>query len=618
MAKKTENIVENCSVIRLDLSNQADFDTKCKCINRFSLDDVKKIGYFLPSLMKKYRFECMDRDGKFIVPSSFKAFDSQVQKKSDWVGALAVFLLPCNLKTFISILPDNLKSLLLETAKRHYITEQSAKKIYGEQCLAEVYWLRKDVIVEISLFFQTISLWNASFKPCYYMELLGADMYRCCLEYLFEKERELVFADSIPDNIQIFNGEDCILNDFMQLEPMFDGGRISAPKTKLITMQLMRNVEDVHFKEFFHDDQSDWLFSHLRSFYVFNLYAEMKKAKAYSLKDDMAFEIIRKMFGNLHLCDEMLFKTILPHIEGLKKKNIQMSSYSSLLLNVKKCLDYLEEKRWMSVGCFLLKVRTNGHSADNVSPERVYRLFNVEEYSKCDVKNDYTDKKIPLERIVADISDPFVKSCLFLFAAFGLVEIAFSNNRVKDETSIYDRLQYVRLTRLGSYVIGRTSTYSMIAADKDELPDFILDEERLLIKITKPRSPYFFVIDKFASAVTQNLYRVDPKSFLKTCSGKTDVQEKITLFKRYFGNNIPKVWTDFFESLLSQCNPLKKVKGKYELRQISPADKRLQEIILSDENLRKLVLRTEKYMLIIKSDDVEKVGMILKSYGYIL
>ena len=54
------------------------------------------------------------------------------------------------------------------------------------------------------------------------------------------------------------------------------------------------------------------------------------------------------------------------------------------------------------------------------------------------------------------------------------------------------------------------------------------------------------------------------------------------------------------------------------VRRINPDDKRLQEIILTDKDLKKYIVRAENYIILMEKKHVDKVSQILRGYGYFL
>ena len=131
-------------------------------------------------------------------------------------------------------------------------------------------------------------------------------------------------------------------------------------------------------------------------------------------------------------------------------------------------------------------------------------------------------------------------------------------------------------------------------------------------------SPRRAVFSQFAKAVTPVLYSVDFGSFLEGCTMRNEVESKIKKFRHIVKEDLPEVWETFFAELLNRCNPLLNVRSKYVVRRINSDDKRLQEIILTDKELKEYIVRAENYIILMEQKNMDKVSHILRRYGYLI
>ena len=60
------------------------------------------------------------------------------------------------------------------------------------------------------------------------------------------------------------------------------------------------------------------------------------------------------------------------------------------------------------------------------------------------------------------------------------------------------------------------------------------------------------------------------------------------------------------------------MKTSYVVRRINSNDKRLQEIILTDKELKKYIVRAENYIILMEQKNMDKVSHILRGYGYLI
>lgn len=144
----------------------------------------------------------------------------------------------------------------------------------------------------------------------------------------------------------------------------------------------------------------------------------------------------------------------------------------------------------MPVDYFLVNVRTQ--ASDKLKqPEGTYELFYEDYFYKSVLVNGFTNSIISLDNVISNLSNPFVKSFLFLLASLGIVEIAYSAVPPSNATSIYDTLHFLRITELGQFVTGLIGHYNETGRGGTQT-DFAIDDERLLLKLNNPKSPYAF------------------------------------------------------------------------------------------------------------------------------
>lgn len=153
----------------------------------------------------------------------------------------------------------------------------------------------------------------------------------------------------------------------------------------------------------------------------------------------------------------------------------------------------------------------------------------------------------------------FITGSVFLYAAFGLMEIAYNNinSDVLGETyfSGYDGLQYIRLTPLGAYVLGLTSTYE--ASNTEKANKLIFDEDSLIILAEGDLDVINVSLANYAERLASNRFRVSNGYFLKDCKNAKDIQNKITLFKNTVGKSLPANWESYFTQLLNNAKVVK-------------------------------------------------------------
>lgn len=314
----------------------------------------------------------------------------------------------------------------------------------------------------------------------------------------------------------------------------------------------------------------------------------------------------------LQLGDDFI-ALFLPHISGASKSVCNSYTVSLFLNLIAESMDKLSDKEWISVNLFSKQLRYWGLNSVGVD---LFCLIKPSSY-RTKLSNNWTSKAINFDDILPQITLPAIKSIFFLLASWGMVEIAYQSPNGSNTVSPFDGVEYVRLTALGRFAFGIDSEYTPPVV-VESVKDFELSSDRLLIKFLDADSPRRAVFSQFAKAVTPVLYSVDFSSFLEGCTIRNEVESKIKKFRNIVKENLPEVWETFFSELLNRCDPLLKVKTSYVVRRINSNDKRLQEIILTDKELKKYIVRAENYIILMEQKNMDKVSHILRGYGYLI
>ncbi|MDI6792133.1 MAG: hypothetical protein QME81_04610 [bacterium] len=219
------------------------------------------------------------------------------------------------------------------------------------------------------------------------------------------------------------------------------------------------------------------------------------------------------------------------------------------------------------------------------------------------------------------VTAPLIKAAMFLLAGFGMVDIAYNlpqNDLFQEKTneylSVFDGLQYIRLTKLGAYISGLTEKYEV--KFEEEKANIILDERRLIINIEGKDILKTLALERIADKIADNHYRVDYNSFLKECYSKKDITQKVKFFKDEISSKPPEVWQDFLDDILKKINPLtpEKTMAVYKLT----PDQELISLVAKDEILRKHIFKAEDYRIVIEASNVKKVKKRLGEFGYFI
>ena len=231
----------------------------------------------------------------------------------------------------------------------------------------------------------------------------------------------------------------------------------------------------------------------------------------------------------------------------------------------------------------------------------------------------YENKIYVGSRNNALVYQPFIKGTIFLYAAFGLIEIGYdeidTTQYGKTYFSAYDGLQYFKLTPLGSYVFGKTATYeSEFSQQKNKLQ---LSEDSLMILAEGEMGVLDVMLANFAEKSGTNRYRVTHAHFLKNCVKAPDIDKKITLFTQTISTKLPTYWLQQFEIWKSNAAKIK-VDNSTKIFKIPESDKELQKIIAQDPILKALILKAEQFNILVPVANVLKFKARMRELGYLI
>ncbi|MCF6335400.1 MAG: hypothetical protein L3J12_06640, partial [Spirochaetales bacterium] len=123
---------------------------------------------------------------------------------------------------------------------------------------------------------------------------------------------------------------------------------------------------------------------------------------------------------------------------------------------------------------------------------------------------------------------------------------------------------------------------------------------------------------QMSSPLGAGCFIVSPDIFLKDCDTVKDIKEKIKRFKTNICAEPPRIWEDFFNSLLQKVNPLEHKKEEVLLFRLDPDNKDLISLLFSDPYLKLNIMKVEDYHILIKESAYKTVQQRLSEYGYLL
>ena len=273
---------------------------------------------------------------------------------------------------------------------------------------------------------------------------------------------------------------------------------------------------------------------------------------------------------------------------------------------------------WLAFSNIVSFVKYRDYRIEPISTSKAGNLYY--EYFDDEGHGKYSSKKwVSKERYHRSILVPYLKGVCYLFAAYGLLDIAYDTPNVaimgKTAQSPYDGLKYIRINKLGAYALEKTSTYessgtltkTTIRLSEDSLT-VIIDENDMI-------SP--LILEPFTERVSPNRFRTEADFFLRGVVSRTQLNHKIDTFKTSVSADIPDNWQRFFQALKGRINPLETV-SDIRVFHIPNKNKELIQLIAKDPYLQEICLKAEGYHVIVSHKNLPKFKRRLEEFGYFL
>jgi len=417
-----------------------------------------------------------------------------------------------------------------------------------------------------------------------------------------------------PSNKYIYNtGERDIQTELSLLIAYSGQGQIAVTgkgRPSLSTIGKMQ--KKLNLQEFF-PQAKDKPLKHLRSMLLAGLTVTIMPKQ---VQIDIAAMIKEGIFSSNYTSRFESFPIIAHYIKGIGYLDSnEIFSIENVMIQL---LKQLPANEWISYENVETYLRYN---VIDIKPVSEYTSSNklYFEYSDTEFKY-YSDRHyIKTATYRKAIVEPFVKGSMFLFAAFGLLEIAYDEPDVealgRSAFSPYDKLAYLKLTPLGYYVAGNTNVY--VPPKGVHGSEIKLSEDSLTIIIDSNDEVSGALIEPYAERVSPSRYQTDFRLFLKDCRSKKELDTKIKLFQQFISNDLPPNWTQFFNDLRQKIDPFDEVE-EMKIFKIPSDNNALIRIIAKDAMLKKLIIKAEGYHILVPKDNVSKFKKRLQEFGYFI
>ncbi len=412
-----------------------------------------------------------------------------------------------------------------------------------------------------------------------------------------------------------YNGEKDIFLELPRIIAYYEQGSIKTTiKDRVIASTLSKMQRTLKLTEFF-ENTKDKALKNLRTNVIASLFVSIGKLKY----DGSHSTLLEKMF-HLYKKDYYFisFPRLLPYIKGTN--SLEDNEINPLESYIYGMLQDLPLEEWVSLHTIekAARYRLLVSTPVNIgwANEKLYVNKPSKKYHGRNTERVYIQRPLYNDTITL----PLLKANFFLFAAFGLVEIAYNQPDTAEITetyfSPYDGLQFVKLTNLGAYIVGKKQKYQQI--EGTEQKPLILSKDSLMILSDETDTTADILLQKYAKKVGANRYQTDAAIFLKDCETNKQLGDKIEDFMELVEEDLPANWSVFLEELLDKLDPFEDVKDEFMVLRIPTHKRELIQLIAQDPVLKKLVSKGEGFLLFVPKSNLPKFKNRLKEFGFLL
>lgn len=603
---------ENKPVLLLNSTS----DNITKCFESISYHHTKvtleKITVAIKDAFKFYSLRSKSNPSSPI-PCIEKLYQSP-RKKDDYTWPVAVvFGDDDNFREFYNTFPENIKRVWEQCYRQRYISVEQINKLAGEKVVIvdSSYYSRQSHIICNNL----LAVFSISNYYFHYFRSMSS--YIWMPQYLWDiynraiANNETHPLDDVPNdgNLLFYSNEQNIGEQLFMLQQMQEQETLELGAYKMQLSSIKKAAKQIGLKEFFPHSNTKELKQMAAQLMIPSL-ASFNLSKT-GVDINRYWRIIQ-MFA-LSPNPRYIVMEWLSHLKAVKREHIFYNSrISQALGNTVDALKAMTPGKWLSCDNFDKLRRTiPDATSDTIS------VVNAKFVADNKTYFDYNQERLRVEDIYEHISTPVYKGCLFLFATYGLLDIAYRVPLPIEPR--FNCLEFIRLTKLGEYVFGHVEEYDAPGIHKPT-EYFKTDPERLIIRALyiDDKNPYETVLDNIADPIGSHRYRVTAKSFMKGCQGIEDINRKWEFFKQNIDNEPSQIWKEFHVDVLRHCHPLLNPGIGYTIKKIQPGDNELLHLLSTDSYIREHTLRAERNHILIETKCLEQVKVILRRHGYLI
>ena len=212
---------------------------------------------------------------------------------------------------------------------------------------------------------------------------------------------------------------------------------------------------------------------------------------------------------------------------------------------------------------------------------------------------------------------PFLRGVLFTLGSLGVFDLNYATPDPAPTPSVdpFGTLNAVRLTPLGAYAYGKTTTY---AAPATTQTTFTLDPELLLVNVKGDAQTARLLLNEYATELAPYRFQLDHATFLKGLATRADFLEKMNRFQRTVHvDDLPDAWLRWRSQTAARFNVFTEESDARVLN-FNADNRAVRELLVRDPVLRTLVRRVEGHGVVVARADYAKFTRRLRALGYVV
>jgi hypothetical protein len=446
----------------------------------------------------------------------------------------------------------------------------------------------------------------------------------CGISRIFIKEALGELTDVIPaqpDGTTLWHADD-LQRMFTALDGLYAGGKIMPGANGRVGKSQANQVAKTHVREIDALKHLPALENH-RARVLANIYTLARDVGRNELKlsasTQTLFDVLRS-FLVMQRCAEVLVPTLMTHFTGLSAKRMESSHIRKIIFDlIVHIQDGSAHGEWHDMWRTYQLVRyawmkeERSHTALVFDFKTLTKLLLQSQYSKADECNAVVASNMPEQ-----FTRPLFSMLLIEMAYIGIVDVALKDDWDSERDSLADLVVAYRLTDVGKYVLGKTTTEPQVIDGGDVNIEFDIDDKNLIVRCMADDNPYESLLNMMAKNIGGHRYVFTEESFLSGCNNTADVMQHVELFKSYVSATPPQIWTDFFNRMVQRSTVVKVDKTKYVVLKLDENDRALLNAVVTDPKLRELCIRAEGHRVLIEAENYDAAKAALRAHGYVL